>query len=842
MAGARRGAFTSLRRLLAFALARELDTFVVPGPEIAAALGLNLAGAGLRLVPTPRHASVLLVIGALPAGLRDAVCVAYAQMPRPRTILLLGAADLAPLPAPDVAAPLSRDGLLSGVAVLRRAIEAGAFGAEVADFSAPVLQTRTQYTCPMHPEIVSDQPGNCPKCGMELVARETQMGSGHSGHINSNQEADMTKDSPTGEHQGAGHGEHKAHADDKPAQYTCPMHPEVVSDQPGSCPKCGMFLEPVKEEKDGGHDHSKHGAHTAADDDDANDKPAHYTCPMHPEVVSSEPGSCPKCGMFLVPVEKEKDAGHAGHGEHSAHATAAADDDANDKPAQYTCPMHPEVVSDQPGSCPKCGMFLVPVKEDKDGGHAGHGEHSAHTAAADDDANDKPTQYTCPMHPEVVSDKPGSCPKCGMFLEPVKEEKNGGHDHAGHGHAEHKAHAGSDAAQYTCPMHPEVVSDKPGSCPKCGMFLVPVEKEKDGGHAGHGEHSAHASSGVAVEGIEAHFMSMVDVTRDLEPSGDGLRMDWIKVPFGPFFPGLAAGLKLDLTLDGDTVATSDAASLVGYGGDLVAGERMEPEAFVARLEALSPLSPVAYRHLACAALEDAASKPVSPERARSRVGALERERVASHLGWLVLFARQTGFGWLGTTAAALQREVLSANAFQIGELAPSITKLIRRLHSTPLLHDRLFGIGRLSGEADVNGPVGRSNGTGEDARAGDATYAALGFVPLGGSGGDALARFNLRLDEIKQSLELIAAAGSITRPKPAQTGAVSGSGEAVVETPRGPARLQLSLEHGKVSKAELETPSASLLNLIGPLSEHEELGDALTAIASLDLSPWEVRL
>lgn len=28
---------------------------------------------------------------------------------------------------------------------------------------------------------------------------------------------------------------------------------------------------------------------------------------------------------------------------------------------------------------------------------------------------------------------------------------------------------------YTCPMHPEIRSDKPGSCPKCGMFLVPEE-------------------------------------------------------------------------------------------------------------------------------------------------------------------------------------------------------------------------------------------------------------------------------------------------------------------------------------------------------------------------------
>ena len=75
------------------------------------------------------------------------------------------------------------------------------------------------------------------------------------------------------------------------------------------------------------------------------------------------------------------------HREHGGAATVLAD--------KYTCPMHPEVVSEQPGDCPKCGMALEPMAF----------------------ALSK-TIYTCPMHPKIEQDHPGDCPICGMRLEP----------------------------------------------------------------------------------------------------------------------------------------------------------------------------------------------------------------------------------------------------------------------------------------------------------------------------------------------------------------------------------------------------------------------------------------
>ncbi len=65
-------------------------------------------------------------------------------------------------------------------------------------------------------------------------------------------------------------------------------------------------------------------------------------------------------------------------------------------------------------------------------------------------------EYTCPMHSEVRQIGPGTCPKCGMALEPVVPQP-----------------PPARSVEFTCPMHPEIVRDAPGNCPICGMALEP---------------------------------------------------------------------------------------------------------------------------------------------------------------------------------------------------------------------------------------------------------------------------------------------------------------------------------------------------------------------------------
>jgi Cu2+-exporting ATPase len=196
-----------------------------------------------------------------------------------------------------------------------------------------------------------------------------------------------------------------------------------------------------------------------------------YTCPMHPEIVKDEPGKCPKCGMNLVPINKSE--GEAG-GVQSHKRDTIITSDNNKGQGQYYCPMicEGDKKYSEPGKCPICGMHLVKVHKEEMSGkietqkHAldpmplikkRKGEQGALTPIHGSEG-----EYYCPMlcEGDKKDSKPGDCPVCGMHL--VKEQK-----------------LKTSSREYTCPMHPEIVRNEPGSCPICGMELVPKIIQKD---------------------------------------------------------------------------------------------------------------------------------------------------------------------------------------------------------------------------------------------------------------------------------------------------------------------------------------------------------------------------
>ncbi|HEU4934118.1 MAG TPA: heavy metal translocating P-type ATPase [Pyrinomonadaceae bacterium] len=139
-------------------------------------------------------------------------------------------------------------------------------------------------------------------------------------------------------------------------------------------PVCGMSVDP---------DHAagsfEHNGET------------YYFCSKHcQQKFQNEPNRYVATAHHPPPASTSKDEGQT--------ASAAS--------GEYTCPMHPEVRQSTPGSCPKCGMALEPV-----------------TVTAPKEK----FEYTCPMHPQIVREAPGFCPICGMALEPrtvVAEEEN----------------------------------------------------------------------------------------------------------------------------------------------------------------------------------------------------------------------------------------------------------------------------------------------------------------------------------------------------------------------------------------------------------------------------------
>jgi RND family efflux transporter MFP subunit len=89
------------------------------------------------------------------------------------------------------------------------------------------------------------------------------------------------------------------------------------------------------------------------------------------------------------------------------HRSTQADPASAKATVRYHCPMHPTIVSDRPGECPICHMTMVPMDEE------------THSSSAPSPATAKRVVYRSTMNPNEVSDKPG---KDSMGMEMVAED------------------------------------------------------------------------------------------------------------------------------------------------------------------------------------------------------------------------------------------------------------------------------------------------------------------------------------------------------------------------------------------------------------------------------------
>src|SRR5262245_8749744 len=195
-----------------------------------------------------------------------------------------------------------------------------------------------------------------------------------------------------------------------------------------------------------------------------------FSLEMRPAATATDP----VCGMAVDPATAQGTATHNGKTYYSCSPSCKARFDAD--PARYLSGGREEHPAQAPAPAagkeidPVCHMTVDPATAAGSATHEGKtyyfcSTHCLHRFQADPRRYLEPqpapppapagTVYICPMDPEVRQDHPGTCPKCGMALEPDAPA------------------APATKVEYACPMHPEVVSDRPGSCPKCGMALEP---------------------------------------------------------------------------------------------------------------------------------------------------------------------------------------------------------------------------------------------------------------------------------------------------------------------------------------------------------------------------------
>ena len=314
-----------------------------------------------------------------------------------------------------------------------------------------------------------------------------------------------------------------------------------------------------------------------------------------------------------------------------------------------------------------------------------------------------------------------------------------------------------------------------------------------------------------------------------------------EIPVGPVHAGLIEPGHFQFSVVGETILKMKARLWFLHRGMERLFEGQDPQAAVPLAECVSGDSAIAHNLAYCLAVEDACQIPVPQDAARLRALLLELERVYNHVADIGALCNDVGFGLAQARALTLREKLLRLNAeitghrllrsairpghtsvqrlpaaTEIGEIRQRFDEIAGLATSNTVVMDRFKGTAVLSAQDAAGigtlGVVARASGLTLDARiAHPFTDLGSGFRPAQQSGGDVMARFAVRAEEVRASLGLIAelagqaTALSVIAPQVPHRG---GSGLGIVEGWRGSTvhRVEVS-PSGALTRCKIVDPS-----------------------------------
>src|SRR6266567_1396542 len=260
-------------------------------------------------------------------------------------------------------------------------------------------------------------------------------------------------------------GEKEQPGSSQVSEWTCPMHPEVRQDQPGTCPKCGMNLVPAEEAAQ-----EQRGRAMEDGDSSSHDMPMDHTPPADNAHMSDHEMSMHNMDM-------------SGSG-HDMHMTGHSTNGSSMAPRQYYDTMVDMAMSTAQlpwaialGALAAILLIILVILTPWPLAAGG------------------PTQDATTMVGELLLSRYmiGFEGAAFLILAGIagavilgKRERNT----AEQPEAQQTGTEEAEQQTYTCPMHPEVRQNQPGNCPKCGMALIPAqETPATSGRNRQGEHA-----------------------------------------------------------------------------------------------------------------------------------------------------------------------------------------------------------------------------------------------------------------------------------------------------------------------------------------------------------------